>query len=756
MAGQKLRFTPNRVIDSNGISDGSIAYFYAAGTTTLQTVYADADLTVPLANPYTIDAGAAFPTVFIDPTLSYRLLLRDSAGNVIEDVDPYDDGLSQFLGAVRSYTRADAIISTIPETVLRLATIGYTTAYDGGHAWYKRVATQPSHAGKFQDAGGQWWEIDETELFVEQFGGGPTVTDNSPAIAALIGAVPDMVKGTPDTGSNPYTFWGGANCNFRYGKRYQFATRIIVPASKAIIFKSIHTPGATNLRFTGTSWDGILFEDKGVAGRFGFDGVSVEGCDVVAVGGSSSGMLLRNGYHSHAKRLGLAIIDNLYYHNNDTRVAKAITAMTAENPVQITCAGHGFTTGDYIAQVDCEGEERVNGKYWITVVDTNTYRLYTNSARTTGLNGTGFVAANFTGGLATKGYPTNGTSGTSLTWVDVNNWQCEASVGHMIYVASSSYLLLHVDKLRCRLAGKAPLVLDCQGWRINDLEAFGVEEDNADLQPYVWLPCRLNDNAQGLLNNFRCGTEDVPSTAGTFTGGDYTQKRWTAPRRKVVIGPLDGSPARMVCANVSFMNGKWYGTNQENEVGIEFNAGAQAVTIGGPAWEIKSFAETGALIKNTHSDAGRAQSTAAPNILEDGLNIPTSFAGKIFHTGSVAWINKLETTVTSARKDLTIATRPGVGDGTVVKGATDNVKLFTLTITPGTGASGAEIATITLPVAYPRSVKPIITPVNLAACALSGNWGYQSTTTSSFVLRAPSALTSGTAYTVDVELRGCF
>lgn len=82
-------FTPDRVIDSNGISDGASIYFYATGTTTLQTIYSDESLETPLTNPVVVAAGAAVPSIYLTNTILYRVRIVENDGVVVSDKDPY-------------------------------------------------------------------------------------------------------------------------------------------------------------------------------------------------------------------------------------------------------------------------------------------------------------------------------------------------------------------------------------------------------------------------------------------------------------------------------------------------------------------------------------------------------------------------------------------------------------------------------------------------------------------------------------------
>lgn len=90
MAG--IRFSdPNpQFFDSNGdpLSGGSLT-FYVTETTTQATTYSDADLTTPNTNPVDLDAdGRPETDVFLDPSVTYRGILKSAAGATIWDKDP--------------------------------------------------------------------------------------------------------------------------------------------------------------------------------------------------------------------------------------------------------------------------------------------------------------------------------------------------------------------------------------------------------------------------------------------------------------------------------------------------------------------------------------------------------------------------------------------------------------------------------------------------------------------------------------------
>jgi hypothetical protein len=69
---------------------GAKYYFYATGTSTLQSVYTDSALTTPHANPVVADGTGTFAPIWLDPTKTYRAKLTTAAGVLLEDVDPVD------------------------------------------------------------------------------------------------------------------------------------------------------------------------------------------------------------------------------------------------------------------------------------------------------------------------------------------------------------------------------------------------------------------------------------------------------------------------------------------------------------------------------------------------------------------------------------------------------------------------------------------------------------------------------------------
>jgi hypothetical protein len=61
---------------------------YLTSSTTPTPVYADGGLTTPLSNPVVANGSGQFPAIYLDPTVTYRLQVQNSAGAVLSDIDP--------------------------------------------------------------------------------------------------------------------------------------------------------------------------------------------------------------------------------------------------------------------------------------------------------------------------------------------------------------------------------------------------------------------------------------------------------------------------------------------------------------------------------------------------------------------------------------------------------------------------------------------------------------------------------------------
>ena len=143
-----------------------------------------------------VEAAAATATDAIDQMLEIASGAPD-APSILNKVNRNGSNVEAdaFRGAIGSFpTRAAAIASRIGESdVDAIRLDGYSAPGDGA-ALYKRVAIEPAHPGKFQSAGGQWWELGEPSINVRMFGAvGDGVADDTDAIHAAFDFV--LAKG---------------------------------------------------------------------------------------------------------------------------------------------------------------------------------------------------------------------------------------------------------------------------------------------------------------------------------------------------------------------------------------------------------------------------------------------------------------------------------------------------------------------------------------------------------------------------------
>lgn len=75
--------------DSSGNPlNGAKWKFYATGTTTAQSVYADEGLTTALGAVITANAVGRFPEIYMDDSLTYKAVLENAAGTELGEIDP--------------------------------------------------------------------------------------------------------------------------------------------------------------------------------------------------------------------------------------------------------------------------------------------------------------------------------------------------------------------------------------------------------------------------------------------------------------------------------------------------------------------------------------------------------------------------------------------------------------------------------------------------------------------------------------------
>ncbi len=166
------------------------------------------------------------------------------AGDMLTPVYDTDDiAMDAFGGGIRVATRGALASATVTADVGYIQTVGYASSADGGGALYKRVETEPSHAGKVQSADGAWWELANEVVKPAMFGAvGDGVVDDTTAVTNAMninrplewGDSQKVYRVTSEITFSPTRelAWTSSGATIFYGPAVstQFCLRITVPA----------------------------------------------------------------------------------------------------------------------------------------------------------------------------------------------------------------------------------------------------------------------------------------------------------------------------------------------------------------------------------------------------------------------------------------------------------------------------------------------------------------------------------------------
>lgn len=93
-------------VDLNGdpIEGGTLQFYQTGGTTTLLNTYSNSTLTVPNLSTITLNnEGRPDVEIFLDPAVTYRLVIKYADGSVFETLDPVVDHAANAMAAFQVY-----------------------------------------------------------------------------------------------------------------------------------------------------------------------------------------------------------------------------------------------------------------------------------------------------------------------------------------------------------------------------------------------------------------------------------------------------------------------------------------------------------------------------------------------------------------------------------------------------------------------------------------------------------------------------
>lgn len=121
---------------------GATLTFYAAGTATLTTIYADAAATTPLQNPLTADSAGQFPTVYT--TVAVRVIAKDASGQTLWTEDNVPVGGSGGGGSSTPGDPGTPGLSVAELAIYQRAASAPATPSGGSYSFATQSLTPPS------------------------------------------------------------------------------------------------------------------------------------------------------------------------------------------------------------------------------------------------------------------------------------------------------------------------------------------------------------------------------------------------------------------------------------------------------------------------------------------------------------------------------------------------------------------------------------------------------------------------------------
>jgi hypothetical protein len=106
------------------VLSGATLTFTLTGTSTPTNAYSDSSLSTPVANPLSANSAGVWAPIFLDPAVTYRIVLKTQAGAVLQTWDPANEQLltAAAIGALLfPRTGLEIAASTIPINYSRFA-----------------------------------------------------------------------------------------------------------------------------------------------------------------------------------------------------------------------------------------------------------------------------------------------------------------------------------------------------------------------------------------------------------------------------------------------------------------------------------------------------------------------------------------------------------------------------------------------------------------------------------------------------------
>lgn len=97
------------------VLSGATLTFSLSTTDTPTDAFSDSTLATPLANPYAADSAGVWAPIFLDPAITYRIVLKSAAGAVLKTWDPANENVfsAELIGLALYPQTADELLSSV-------------------------------------------------------------------------------------------------------------------------------------------------------------------------------------------------------------------------------------------------------------------------------------------------------------------------------------------------------------------------------------------------------------------------------------------------------------------------------------------------------------------------------------------------------------------------------------------------------------------------------------------------------------------
>jgi hypothetical protein len=167
--GATLSYVPGAVlVVQNGVCLAPNAFTATNGASVVLSIGATAGHTVVVHSfgSFSVLAPIANTVLADMPQATFKGRAAGAGTGVPQDLTS-----AQTRTVIGMYdTRTALIAASVPASLNFVRVEGFAAVGDGGSALYKRVVSEPSHAGKAQSSDGAWWELSEVEPNVKMFG----------------------------------------------------------------------------------------------------------------------------------------------------------------------------------------------------------------------------------------------------------------------------------------------------------------------------------------------------------------------------------------------------------------------------------------------------------------------------------------------------------------------------------------------------------------------------------------------------------